>query len=184
MHASALLHLLQLSSPSLPIGAYSYSQGLEAAIEHGRVNSEASARAWIGEALHEVVARFEAPIFARLVAAFEAWARGHLAGFSMAAAAKGVGASERTLERKVRQTLGKSPLEYVQDLRVEQATHLLATTSATVEDVAEKVGYQAGVTLRTLLRKRTGRGVREIRDPAPAVSEREPGRRGRRRRKA
>ena len=84
----------------------------------------------------------------------------------------------------MRQTLGKSPLEYVQDLRVEQATHLLATTSATVEDVAEKVGYQAGVTLRTLLRKRTGRGVREIRDPAPAVSEREPGRRGRRRRKA
>jgi urease accessory protein UreF len=69
MHASALLHLLQLSSPSLPIGAYSYSQGLEAAIENGRVSSEAAARAWIGHALHEVVARFEAPIFARLVAA-------------------------------------------------------------------------------------------------------------------
>ncbi|PLY57617.1 urease accessory protein UreF [Herbaspirillum sp. BH-1] len=71
MQASALLHLLQLSSPSLPIGAYSYSQGLEAAIENGRVNSEAAARDWIGHALHEVVARFEAPIFARLVAAFE-----------------------------------------------------------------------------------------------------------------
>jgi urease accessory protein len=72
MQAAALLHLLQLSSPSLPIGAYSYSQGLEAAIEGGRVSSEATARAWISHALHEVVARFEAPIFARLVAAFEA----------------------------------------------------------------------------------------------------------------
>ncbi|KAF1039738.1 MAG: Urease accessory protein UreF [Herbaspirillum frisingense] len=70
MHASALLHLLQLSSPSLPIGAYSYSQGLEAAIESGRVGNEASAREWIAHALHEVVARFEAPIFARLVDAF------------------------------------------------------------------------------------------------------------------
>ena len=72
MHAAALLHLLQLSSPSLPIGAYSYSQGLEAAIENGRVSNEAGARAWIAHALHEVVARFEAPIFARLVDAFAA----------------------------------------------------------------------------------------------------------------
>ncbi|NUU04489.1 urease accessory protein UreF [Herbaspirillum robiniae] len=70
MQAAALLHLLQLSSPSLPIGAYSYSQGLEAAIENGSVASEAAARAWIANALHEVVARFEAPIFARLVDAF------------------------------------------------------------------------------------------------------------------
>ncbi|MBP0598297.1 urease accessory protein UreF [Herbaspirillum sp. LeCh32-8] len=72
MHAAALLHLLQLSSPSLPIGAYSYSQGLEAAIENGRVANEAGARAWIAHALHEVVARFEAPIFTRLVDAFAA----------------------------------------------------------------------------------------------------------------
>ena len=33
MQSAALLHLLQLASPSLPIGAYSYSQGLEAALE-------------------------------------------------------------------------------------------------------------------------------------------------------
>ncbi|WDZ96101.1 urease accessory UreF family protein [Herbaspirillum sp. WKF16] len=72
MQAAALLHLLQLSSPSLPIGAYSYSQGLEAAIESGRVANEAAARAWIAHALQEVVARFEAPIFARLVDAFAA----------------------------------------------------------------------------------------------------------------
>jgi len=70
MQARALLHLLQLSSPSLPIGAYSYSQGLEAAIENGSVNNEASARAWIIASLHTVVARFEAPILWRLLQAF------------------------------------------------------------------------------------------------------------------
>ncbi|WP_040502687.1 urease accessory protein UreF [Herbaspirillum sp. YR522] len=70
MQATALLHLLQLASPSLPIGGYSYSQGLEAAIECGRVRDEASARNWIVQALHEVMARFEAPIFARLVRGF------------------------------------------------------------------------------------------------------------------
>jgi urease accessory protein len=70
MRSAALLHLLQLSSPSLPIGAYSYSQGLEAALENRLVTNEASARAWIVDALHHVVARFEAPILWRLLQAF------------------------------------------------------------------------------------------------------------------
>ncbi|HEY8607612.1 MAG TPA: urease accessory protein UreF [Noviherbaspirillum sp.] len=72
MHASALLHLLQLASPSLPIGAYSYSQGLEAALERGLVRETASARAWIVDVLHQVVARFEAPVLWRLLRAWEA----------------------------------------------------------------------------------------------------------------
>lgn len=71
MQSAALLHLLQLASPSLPIGAYSYSQGLEAAIENGSVKNEATARAWIITYLHEVVARFEAPVLWRLMQAFE-----------------------------------------------------------------------------------------------------------------
>lgn len=68
--ASALLHLLQMASPSLPVGAYSYSQGLEAAIESGIVKNEATARDWIVDMLHEVVARFEAPLLWRLMQAF------------------------------------------------------------------------------------------------------------------
>jgi urease accessory protein len=71
MNASALLHLLQFSSPSLPIGAYSYSQGLEAALESGLVRDESSARDWIVEALQQVVARFEAPVLWRLLQAFD-----------------------------------------------------------------------------------------------------------------
>lgn len=70
MQATALLHLLQLASPSLPIGAYSYSQGLEAALEKGIVRDEASAREWIADTLHHVVARFEAPVLWRLLQAF------------------------------------------------------------------------------------------------------------------
>lgn len=72
MHATALLHLLQLVSPALPIGAYSYSQGLEAALENKQVTDPASARAWIVDTLHQVVARFEAPVLCRLMAAFAA----------------------------------------------------------------------------------------------------------------
>lgn len=70
--APSLLHLLQLCSPSLPVGAYSYSQGLEAAMERGHVHDEASARTWIVDMLDEVVARFEAPLSWRLLQAFGA----------------------------------------------------------------------------------------------------------------
>ena len=71
MQSAALLHLLQLASPSLPIGAYSYSQGLESAIEQGLVRNENSARTWITTYLHEIVATFEAPVLWRLIDAFQ-----------------------------------------------------------------------------------------------------------------
>lgn len=72
MDAGALLNLLQFASPALPIGAYSYSQGLEAALEGGLVSDAASARAWIVGHLHEVVAQWEAPVCWRLMQAFAA----------------------------------------------------------------------------------------------------------------
>ncbi len=77
--AASLLNLLQLCSPSLPVGAYSYSQGLEAAMACGHVTNEASARAWIVDMLAEVVARFEAPVAWRLLQAFEARDAGAIA---------------------------------------------------------------------------------------------------------
>jgi transcriptional regulator GlxA family with amidase domain len=98
-----------------------------------------------------------------LVEKFESWARRNLSDFSLDAAARSVGASERTLERRLRAVLGKSPLSFVQDLRVEQAVHRLHTTSQSIDEIADAVGYRDGVTLRTLLRKKTGRGIRELR---------------------
>ena len=68
----ALARLLQLASPALPVGAYSYSQGLEAAVEAGLVRDAASALAWIGDVLAYAVARSEAPLWWRLHAAWSA----------------------------------------------------------------------------------------------------------------
>jgi len=69
---ATLVHLLRLASPALPVGAYSYSQGLEAAIEARVVHDASSARRWIADALSLSVAGMEAPVFLRLVAAWEA----------------------------------------------------------------------------------------------------------------
>lgn len=70
--ALALVRLLQLASPSLPVGAYSYSQGLEAAIEARDVHDSASAARWIGDVMQLSVASMEAPLLLRLVAAWKA----------------------------------------------------------------------------------------------------------------
>jgi transcriptional regulator GlxA family with amidase domain len=99
-----------------------------------------------------------------LVERYESWARARLAhGFSLDDAAKAVGASKRTLARRLQTVLGKSPLSYFQGLRVERAVHLLKTSNASVEEVAERVGYSDGATLRVLLRRQLRLGVKEIR---------------------
>jgi len=72
MRPAALLHLLQFASPALPIGGYSYSQGLEAALEQGVVTDAASARTWIVDCLHGAQATWDAPIAYRLMRAFAA----------------------------------------------------------------------------------------------------------------
>lgn len=70
MKALELTRLLRLASPALPVGAFSYSQGLEWAVENGQVTGEDSAQDWIGSVLNANVARFELPM---LAAFFQAW---------------------------------------------------------------------------------------------------------------
>ena len=67
-----LARLLQLASPTLPVGAYSYSQGLEAAVDARIVHDAASAGAWIDDVLELTLARMEAPLLVRLLAAWHA----------------------------------------------------------------------------------------------------------------
>ncbi len=99
-----------------------------------------------------------------LVERFERWARSSLGtGFSLGEAASAAGASKRTLSRRMQTVLGKTPLSYFQDLRVERAVHLLRTSSENVDLIAAQVGYADGATLRALLRRKMGRSVSELR---------------------
>ncbi|WP_018605863.1 urease accessory protein UreF [Uliginosibacterium gangwonense] len=63
----ALVRLLQLASPALPVGAYTYSQGLEWAVESGRIRDAAGAGQWIGDLLRHGIGRLEAPLLACLI---------------------------------------------------------------------------------------------------------------------
>lgn len=67
--SSTLLHLLWLASPALPVGGFSYSEGLEAAVDAGIVHDEASAGDWLLNQLELVQARAELPVSAAAHAA-------------------------------------------------------------------------------------------------------------------
>lgn len=99
-----------------------------------------------------------------LIQRFERWARENLKrGFSLETAARDLATSSRTLQRRCAAVLGKSPIAYFQDLRIERAQALLHGSGLDLDAIAAEVGYEGGGTLRTLLRERLGRGVRDLR---------------------
>lgn len=79
----ALVRLLRLSSPALPVGAYAYSQGMESAVDAGWVHDRDSAAAWISGVMRHQLACLDLPLLLRLclacsdndVARFHYWNR-------------------------------------------------------------------------------------------------------------
>jgi transcriptional regulator GlxA family with amidase domain len=112
-----------------------------------------------GFAIPEVIARGNS-----LTAGFERWVRGHLAEqFRISEAAVALGVTERSLQRATHAELGISPMDFVNNIRLERATYLLRTTSLTVDAVAARVGYLNAGTLRSLVRRRRGISITELR---------------------
>jgi urease accessory protein len=80
----SLARLLQLASPTLPVGAYSYSQGLEAAIEAGVVKDNATAQEWIADVLELSMARMEVQVLRAMIGEMSAARRQALNDFFVA----------------------------------------------------------------------------------------------------
>ncbi len=71
----ALMRLLQLVSPGLPIGMYSFSQGLESAVDEGWVNNSVEAGEWIAGLLENCIVQVDLPIASRL---YDAWEQNNI----------------------------------------------------------------------------------------------------------
>jgi urease accessory protein len=65
-----LLQLIRLASPSLPVGGFSYSEGIESAVEAALVRDEASAAAWLRDQLALALGRSDLPVLARALVAW------------------------------------------------------------------------------------------------------------------
>ena len=104
-----------------------------------------------------------------IMSAFERYARTNLTStLRIADIARTIGTSERTLQRTTLETVGMSPIKFVQQIRLDQATFLLRTTTRTPEAIASSVGYRNVSTLRNLVRLRHGATLAALRSDRPA----------------
>lgn len=126
-----LLYLLQLANPSLPVGAYSYSDGLEALVETGIINNSQSLGQWLEQELRYGAIRLEAAVMVRAYQSvknsdFEALAYWN----AWITAAK-----ETTELRSQSLQMGNSLMRLLLDLSPQPEA------IASVQDLASAVGY-------------------------------------------
>lgn len=149
----ALLRLLQLVSPGLPIGMYSYSQGLERAVEDGWVSNAEAAREWIGGILQTGMTRVDVPILLRLYAAWQREDRAAVGEWSQTLTACRETAELRAEDRQTGQALARLLVNLaVPDaqawLRHPEATlataYSLAAVQWGIEPRAAAIGYVWG----------------------------------------
>ena len=154
--ASSLIALMWLASPALPVGGFSYSEGLEAAIDAGYVHDEASATQWVCDQLHLTLARADLVILRDTLQAWQAKDTPTL----------------HTLDQWVRQTRETAELRLQTEQMGRSLLEWLKTTHpAAAQSIAEAWPQSAptypvafGIALATLL------GPSAVQDPAPALT--------------
>ena len=111
LSAAALLRLMWLASPALPVGGFSYSEGLEAAVEAGVVTDEAQAGGWLVDQLHLSLARSDIAVVGK---AFKAWQRGDTEAIRELNAWIATTRETRELRQQTAQ-MGRSLLEWLKN---------------------------------------------------------------------
>ena len=107
--------------------------------------------------LHDVLAQRDP-----LVTRAQHWMESRLqTSFQLRDLATALGVSERTISRRFSQALGKTPITYLQTLRIDTGKRFLETTKMSVEAVAELVGYGDVNFFRRVFKRQTGLSPRE-----------------------
>ena len=111
MSDAVLLQLMWLASPALPVGGFSYSEALEAAVDDGRVTGEASAAAWLANQMALAPARADLPVLAQ---AHAAWQRHDLARITQLN--DFIGRTRETRELRLQsEQMGRSLVEWLRN---------------------------------------------------------------------
>jgi urease accessory protein len=149
---TALLQLIWLASPALPVGGFSYSEGLEAAVEAGRVSNEATAALWLSDQLQLALGRADLAVVAR---AHAAWRQHDVARLRELNDWVRLTRESRELRQQTEQ-MGRSLLEWLrtQDASAATPDPRLATLAALGSAPSWPVAFALAV-------ERTGAPLRE-----------------------
>ena len=154
---AALLHLIWLASPALPVGGFSYSEGLEAAVDAGHVSNEATAADWLVDQLHLTLARADLAVLAQ---ALPAWGGSDAQRWSAAGALRlrelddWVLCTRETQELRLQtEQMGRSLLEWLKSVRpahAARATALGHLSYPVVYALAAQAALEAGASTRAV----------------------------------
>jgi urease accessory protein len=146
----ALLELMQLASPALPVGGFSYSEGLEAAVETGLVRGEAQAGDWLVDQLQLSLERADLPVLAQALPAWQAHDLARIAELN-----DWVGQTRESAElRQQTQQMGRSLAEWLKNRATpdERVAQLAALRPAPTWPVAFALAAaQSGAPARDVL---------------------------------
>ena len=146
---AALLHLIWLASPALPVGGFSYSEGLEAAVDAGRVTDGPSAADWLADQLHLALARADLAV---LVQALPAWDRGDT--LRLRELDNWVLRTRETQELRLQsEQMGRSLVEWLKTVRPDHAARAVALghlTYPVAYALASQAAMQAGAGARAI----------------------------------
>ena len=144
---AALLQLIWLASPALPVGGFSYSEGIEAAVEAGLVHDEASAANWIVDQLHLGLARADLAVLAQAV---EAWRVKDTA--ALAALDEWVRSTRETSElRQQTEQMGRSLIEWARSVRPELVEGMARADTFTYPVAFAMAAAPSGASVRHVL---------------------------------
>ncbi len=144
-----MLRLLQLVSPALPVGAYSYSQTQEYAVEAGWIGNEEDAGAWIQGVMAQQIAGLDLPVLVRLYRAWETGDQGavdYWNRFLLAAReSRELQAEDKTLALALARLLAELEVPFAADWRRRDACFAnlfaLAASHWRIELTAAASGY-------------------------------------------
>ena len=138
---ASLLQLIWLASPALPVGGFSYSEGLESLIHHAQAATETEARNWLVDQLHLAQARSDWPVLAEAVAAWRAGDLPHIAALN----AWVLHTRETSELRLQTEQMGKSLCDWLRNLNEHQPTRLAHINALAAQTPTYPLAYALAV---------------------------------------
>ena len=135
--AQSFLQLMWLASPALPIGGFSYSEGLEAAINAALVATEAEAAGWLVQQLHLTQSRGDMAVIAQ---AMPAWKGADLA--RIASLNQWVRVTRETSELRLQtEQMGRSLTEWLKNRYADEAAALASAHWLAAQDASYPIAF-------------------------------------------